>query len=92
MGLFSRVGSSVLKGVHSAGKIIRRIGDVSSNGAKTLHGSNPLIHGLSSAIGANFGAAGKHAAAKFNRGFDRGVAIGQLVGNRASVAGSLLSP
>jgi hypothetical protein len=76
MGLFSRIGSSVLKGVYSAGKSIRRIGDVSSNVAKTLHGSVLLIYGLSSAIGANFGAVGKHAAAKFNRGFDRGVTIG----------------
>jgi hypothetical protein len=92
MELFSRIGSSVLKGVHSAGKIIQRIGDLSSNVPKTLHGSAPLIHGLSSAVGANFGAADEHAAAKFNRGFDRGVAIGQLVGNWASVAGSLLSP
>jgi hypothetical protein len=82
MELFSHIGSSVFKGVHSDGKIIRRIGDVSSNVAKTLHGSSPLIHGLSSAIGANFGAAGKQAAVKFNRGFDRDVAIGQLVGNR----------
>lgn len=92
MGLFGRIGSSMLKGIHSAGKIIRRIGDVSSNVAKTLLGSAPLIHGLASAIGSNFGAAGEHAAHTFNRTFDRGVSIGQLVGNRASVAGSLLSP
>lgn len=92
MGIFGRIGHSVLKGLHTTGKIIRRIGDVFSNVAKTLHGSAPLIHGLASAIGGHFGAAGERAAGHFNHAFDRGVAIGQLVGNRASVAGSLLSP
>jgi hypothetical protein len=92
MGVFGRIGSSVLKGIHSAGKIIRRIGDVSSNVAKTLHRSAPLVHGLASAVGSHFGSEGENIAAKFSKGFDRGVAIGQLVGNQASVAGSSLSP
>jgi hypothetical protein len=85
---FKRLGNSVLKGIHSTGKIVRRIGDLTSSVSKTLHGSAPLVHGLASSLAGHFGAS----AGGFNRAYDKGVGMAQLIGNRASVAGGLLAP